>query len=121
MIVCSMIIHDETEIDGEWYYKEEFDPDTADMDDYVTTVPMALDDDDTSPHDDDAEIDEKVLQKVIRWLNEKRAFNMDWREFDRAHFQITYFHFASLKRAVVFYSIDHALVDGVMVATLISE
>ena len=85
-----MVIYDATEIDGEWYYKEQFDPETADMNAYVPTIELKFDDGDVSPDDDDAEIDEKIFQRVVRYLNENRVFNMDWRESecDRAHFDL---------------------------------
>ena len=84
----SLIIFDGTEIDGEWYYKEQFDPETADMNDYVPIIELKLDDDDVSPDDDGAEIDDKIFQRVVRYINENRVFNIDWRECDRAHFDL---------------------------------
>ena len=107
-------------INGQWYYKEEFDPEKSDLNDYVTVIPMALDNEDTSADDDDAEIEEKIFQQTVQWLNENRAFNVNWSEYDRAHFDIMYFHFKSQGKCCFTFRFDHSLGDGMLIASLVA-
>ena len=121
------LVHD---VDNIWYFREEFDPEKANMDQYVTVIPLELDINDNggaivsssadpshSCHDDDAEINEKILQRAIQWMNENRAFNIDMMEsqWQKAHFDILYFHFQSLSKCVVCFRVDHGLGDGMTV------
>ena len=103
-------------INGRWYFKEEFNPETEDMNEYCNYIPMECEE--IIDNDNNEEIEEKILQTALEYLNKNRAFNVIWNEYKRAHFDCYYFHFKKQHKLVLFVRFNHSLGDGILIASL---
>ena len=104
-------------INGKWYFKEEFDPDTQDMNKYCNYVDMECKE--ITDNDTNEEIEEKIFQTAVQYLNSNRAFNVMWNKYKRAHMDGYYLHFKAQKKVVLFMRFNHSLGDGILVSTLV--
>ena len=87
------------------------------MNKYITKIDIECDNIDIY-NDTNEIIEEKIFQKVLKYLNNKKAFNVKWNTYKRAHFDAFYFHFKSIKKCVIFFRLNHSLGDGILIAMI---